>query len=453
MLTRFEVTGFKNLVGVAVDFGPFTCIAGPNAVGKSNLLNALEFLSLLSRNSFHDACVQVRPTARQQFDAASLLSADVMAGRGRLQLAAEMILPPSAEDEFGQTVVPSCRYVRYEVEIAVQRDASIPGGLRLRLACERLRSLTAEERPLRFPEADAYSRFITSATGESGDCFMEYERSGRNGVVVVHREAAGRSRQVLADGAQRTVLSAVASAEYPTILAARTEMESWRFLALEPSAMRAPDDLMERRTISADGAHVPASLFRQDLASDRDGAVLRRVCDAVRALIDIRSLVIAEDPVRQTLEMRAQVGDSPELPARALSDGTLRLLTLAAIGASTDYSGLLCLEEPENGIHPAKIADLSNLLHDLAEPTEHYLRQVIVNTHSPLLFQCAEDAELLCAVGRTVRLEDGERLRVVDFRPLAGTWSARGWRGGYGVRPVPHSAVMAYLKGTREAGG
>ena len=37
MLTKLEVDGFKNLVGLHVDFGAFTCIAGPNAVGKSNV--------------------------------------------------------------------------------------------------------------------------------------------------------------------------------------------------------------------------------------------------------------------------------------------------------------------------------------------------------------------------------------------------------------------------------
>lgn len=34
MLTRLKVSGFKNLVDVDVRFGPFTCIAGANGVGK-----------------------------------------------------------------------------------------------------------------------------------------------------------------------------------------------------------------------------------------------------------------------------------------------------------------------------------------------------------------------------------------------------------------------------------
>ena len=48
MLTRFEVSGFKNLNDVVVEFGPFTCVAGPNAVGKSNLFDAIRFLSGLA---------------------------------------------------------------------------------------------------------------------------------------------------------------------------------------------------------------------------------------------------------------------------------------------------------------------------------------------------------------------------------------------------------------------
>lgn len=451
MLTHFEVTGFKNLVGVTVDFGPFTCIAGPNAVGKSNLLNAIEFLSLLSCNSFHDACIQVRPTAQQHRDVVSLLSADVLAGTANLGLAAEMILPPRAEDEFGQTVAPSCGYVRYEVEIATRPDPTTPGGLRLRLAREQLHALDDAAGGLRFPEADACRQFIVRGRADVDAHFLDYQISNGQGVVNVHREANGRPRQVIADGAQRTVLSAVASAEYPTILATRAEMASWRFLALEPSAMRAPDDLMERRAISASGAHVPAALYRQNLAAGRDGAVLHRVCDAVAPLVDVRSLTIAEDSVRQALELRAQVGDAPELPARALSDGTLRLLTLAAIGAAEDYSGMLCLEEPENGIHPAKIPELYRLLHGLSTPASQHLRQVVVNTHSPNLFQCAEDGEVLCAVGQKTRNGDGARSEAVSFHPLAGTWRARGWRGGEGMRPVPRSTVQAYLGGPAAA--
>lgn len=44
MLTRLQIKGFKNLRDVDLHFGPFTCIAGRNGVGKSNLFDAITFL-------------------------------------------------------------------------------------------------------------------------------------------------------------------------------------------------------------------------------------------------------------------------------------------------------------------------------------------------------------------------------------------------------------------------
>jgi predicted ATP-dependent endonuclease of OLD family len=52
------------------------------------------------------------------------------------------------------------------------------------------------------------------------------------------------------------------------------------------------------------------------------------------------------------------------------------------------HTGLLCFEEPENGIHPFRIATMSSLLKDLTTDFSDEslpLRQAIVNTHSPIL--------------------------------------------------------------------
>jgi AAA15 family ATPase/GTPase len=58
LLTRLRVKGFKNLVGVDVRFGPFTCIAGANGIGKSNLFDAIFFLSALAEVTLLDAAIQ-----------------------------------------------------------------------------------------------------------------------------------------------------------------------------------------------------------------------------------------------------------------------------------------------------------------------------------------------------------------------------------------------------------
>ncbi|MGF6371785.1 AAA15 family ATPase/GTPase [Paraburkholderia sp. RAU6.4a] len=60
MLTKLEAHGFKNLLNFSVSFGPFNCIAGLNGVGKSNIFDAIKFLSLLSDKSIMEAALAVR---------------------------------------------------------------------------------------------------------------------------------------------------------------------------------------------------------------------------------------------------------------------------------------------------------------------------------------------------------------------------------------------------------
>ena len=62
MLTRLRVQGFKNLLDVDIRLGPFTCIAGKNAVGKSNLFDAIRFLHLLTQHPIMEAVKLLRET-------------------------------------------------------------------------------------------------------------------------------------------------------------------------------------------------------------------------------------------------------------------------------------------------------------------------------------------------------------------------------------------------------
>ncbi|WP_296898155.1 AAA family ATPase [Thiohalocapsa sp.] len=60
MLTRLRVDGFKNLIGVDLPLEPFICIAGANAIGKSNLFDAILFLRGLMDKPIMDAAMAVR---------------------------------------------------------------------------------------------------------------------------------------------------------------------------------------------------------------------------------------------------------------------------------------------------------------------------------------------------------------------------------------------------------
>ncbi len=65
-------------------------------------------------------------------------------------------------------------------------------------------------------------------------------------------------------------------------------------------------------------------------------------------------------------------------------------MALCILEYDDKHTGLLCFEEPENGIHPFRIGAMAHLLKDLSidfSDIQAPLRQVIVNTHSPVLLQ------------------------------------------------------------------
>ena len=72
---------------------------------------------------------------------------------------------------------------------------------------------------------------------------------------------------------------------------------------------------------------------------------------------------------------------SRSIPVEHISDGTLRYLLLLSILYNPDRGGLICIDEPEIGLHPDMINTICEAIkHAAAEGT-----QIIIATHSPLL--------------------------------------------------------------------
>ncbi|MBC7892274.1 MAG: AAA family ATPase, partial [Sphingobacteriaceae bacterium] len=102
MLTRLRVNGFKNLVGVDIRFGPFTCIAGVNGVGKSNLFDAIRFLSDLTHMPLVEAAKSVRSEGQKNSDIRDLFHKLGDKYEPQIQFVADMIIPATGTDDLGQ---------------------------------------------------------------------------------------------------------------------------------------------------------------------------------------------------------------------------------------------------------------------------------------------------------------------------------------------------------------
>jgi len=122
--------------------------------------------------------------------------------------------------------------------------------------------------------------------------------------------------------------------------------------------------------------------------------------------------------------------DKP-IPASRLSDGTLRYLCLLAILCNPNPPPLICIEEPELGLHPDVIPCLARLMEEASEKC-----QLIVTTHSDILVDSFNENPEVILVAEKV---DGEtqmsRLKKDELAPwlekyrLGALWT-RGDIGG-----------------------
>ena len=133
MLTRLQVSGFKNLVDVDLRFGPFTCVVGPNGAGKSNLFDAIRFLQGLAGHTLMEAAASVRDEDSRTADVRSLFHHAGGRYADRMSFAAEMVAPASAVDDLGQEAKASITFLRYSLELAYRDtgDSLTPGALQI----------------------------------------------------------------------------------------------------------------------------------------------------------------------------------------------------------------------------------------------------------------------------------------------------------------------------------
>lgn len=437
MLTRLRVRGFKNLLDVDIRFGPFTCIAGANGVGKSNLFDAIHFLHLLTKNQVMEAAQKIRDTSGRSAEPNALFTAFGAFRAPEIRFVADLLVDQNVRDDFGVPARAAISSLRYEIAFALDEQ---DGVQRLQLIHESLNPIPIHtaRKGIGFPTKKEFLE--TSITGRRTKPFISTESVRGVPEITVHQEGHG-GRKVPAANSSRTVIGGLASSEFPTVLAVHREMESWKTLLLELSAMRAPSLYRDPRVLDSRGANLPAAIHRLQKQEDRPGRISTTLVNQLAKLLeDVQELRLRSDDKTEmwTVEIRGR--DGVFHPARSLSDGTLRFLVLTVLSQDPETKGIICLEEPENGIHPEKIKAMVELLRDMAVDP-HYpvdedntFRQVVVNTHSPLVVKHIGQDELVyfCNV-QIARSNQHGRVAAVRVPPRS--WRAKNCPGSPRLAP------------------
>lgn len=424
MLLRLRVKGFKNLKDVDIRFGPLTCFVGTNGVGKSNILDAIHFLRALTEHDIQTAAQLVRSPASGTFGPRDLFFGGNIGHS--MSFEADMLVPRLVVDDFGREASPATTLLRYEVEFHYVEN-SVP---RLVLTREALRQIKAGEARdvIGFEHKPGFRKSVVKPTRRKGEFVSTAEKDGVI-ELKLHQDGGSRGQAFSPGKSPRTVVGGTNAAEYPTVLAVRREMASWRTIQLEPSAIRTPDRIGGPAQIDEHGGHVAAALDRLIGQERVEGRTLAEVVSRMATLVeDVREIQIDRDDARQQLTLMVKLhGCAEVLGPRSLSDGTLRFLALVTMYVDQESETLLCMEEPENGMHPSRVPSMVELLVDYSvDPSEEVgddnpLRQVIINTHSPDVVRQLGVHDVLFV--DTVDSPEGSHALV---RGVATSWRANG---------------------------
>jgi len=384
MITNLKINGFKSFHNFEMEFTPFTVIAGANASGKSNLFDALKLLGRLAEtDNLKKAFKEQRGEFMELF---TLYSEGEYASE--IEFCVEMLVNNKIKDAWGNEA--SLKYTRLRYELKIKRFTNIVGIEDLEVTFEHLINLRHQE--------DKWIRYIPKAnlehwrpkvvTGKRGIPYiLTEEENGIPTVQVPQDGTTGNKRRFPLKNATRTVLSSFDTIDFPHVLAAKEEMRSWKFLELNPEDLRHPTSKNTGEdALSQSGKNLAAVLNR---IKQEDSYSLKEISRKLQTFLpNFIDVDVIDDTENKQYLIKLRDKDKKEYSSRVLSEGTLRILTLCILEYDNKHTGLLCFEEPENGIHPFRIGAMAKLLKDLsADFTDSYmpLRQVIVNTHSPVL--------------------------------------------------------------------
>lgn len=406
MITKIEIDGFKSFHNFRVNLRPFQVLIGANGVGKSNLFDAIVLLSNLAGNhTLYEAFRQNRGDLSELF---TIYPDGERASQ--MCFAVEMLIGQEVVDTLGVSAEVSSNRLRYELHIERRQEN---GFERLYVIYERLSAVIEDNddwyKNIPFPKRKFWIKRGRRAP---------YISTEQNKIWKHQDGRSGGKQETPLGRIERTLLSTITSAEYPTAYAARQEMLNWRFLQFNPLALRMPCEVYAPTELLPDGSNLAAVLYRM---SREDEFALTDVSrDMANLVPGIQQITVSPLREREEFLIVAQTQDNSVFSSRVLSDGTLRLLALVVLKHDPHYQGVLCFEEPENGVHPERLKSVITVLKSLAtdftseDETDRIPKQVLINTHAPRL------------IASKVRVEDllfvymmGGDLRETQMTPLS----------------------------------
>jgi predicted ATPase len=220
-------------------------------------------------------------------------------------------------------------------------------------------------------------------------------------------------------------------ATYPRIASLRRFIEGWFLSYFVPNRARELPDLGYAEHISREGDNLSNyTRYLRDYHPERFRAILEQLSRRIPRLEEVDALQTADG--RVVLQFKDKPFSQPFI-SRFVSDGTLKMFAYLALLNDPNPPPLLCIEEPENGLHPQL---LQVLVEEFRQHSQH--TQVFISSHSPLLVNYLKPDELWLldrdSQGYTKILlastSQGVEAFLAEGLPLGDLWLANHLDGG-----------------------
>jgi predicted ATPase len=415
MLRRIKVSGFKSLVDFDLEFRPgLNVLIGPNGSGKTNIINFIEFLSFVARQSLLDAVGRSGGAGRifrrtQSGSLTGLISFSVF-----------------GEGEYFGFIRPRQReWAAYELsaEIVLSDNNSS-------LYYRRQRLKLAFDRDL-FSNSDWHIDIEVSA---APDCVpvVTFHKIDPLYLNLAHRppfrqapsedtaQIKANIEQFMSEHSRTRSIHQIFENFSRTPRIVTSDFVGAESFNISPAIVRVPEDIASEPVIAQDGRGLAATLFALQNArppdrfgyffdrffSSEPSMMMKKIISYSRIVNDsIRDINVSPDPVEAKLRIHLTIDYekfSLSIPFSLVSDGTAKWFTL--VTAVVTSSSVFVIEEPENFLHPLMQKEIVRIIRSTFTPEGGALL-AIMTTHSETVLNSMDPEEMIL-----IHMEQGRTL-------------------------------------------
>lgn len=365
-ISKIRIANFKSFADETVELNDFNLLVGANASGKSNFVQAFQFLRDIAAHGLEDA----------------------ISLQGGVEYLRNYGIAASESLSFQLTLRGESHKVDRSVDVGERFDAKKVHPLSIHMPQE-LESFDYEF-SLRFQK-------------EGSGYFVERDRMTLNYAYenpTNARESASDSAQITAENSsgKLKVRSTVPKMEHlaslggeqiaektllfetPILhLVAGTNMDWFKEIGIydiDPRRAKEVIPVASRSELETDGSNLAVVLKR--LLSDEDAK--RDVSNLCRYNLSYLKDIGVEQLADRFISIKARetFAEDKELPAFLLSDGTANIMALVVALYFQKQKRFAIFEEPERYLHPKVISGLMKLFKEVSE-----WRQLLATTHNP----------------------------------------------------------------------